>query len=72
MIGIALRYANFYGPGTGFAADGDIVGMVRKRGFPLVGDGTGVWSLVHVDDAAAATAAAVRRGAPGAYNITND
>jgi nucleoside-diphosphate-sugar epimerase len=72
MTGIALRYANFYGPGTGFAADGDIVAMVRKRGFPLVGDGAGVWSFVHVDDAAAATVAAVRRGAPGAYNIADD
>jgi nucleoside-diphosphate-sugar epimerase len=72
MTGIALRYGNFYGPGTGFAADGEIARMVRKRGFPLVGDGGGVWSFVHVEDAAAATVAAVRRGAPGAYNVADD
>lgn len=70
--GIALRYGNLYGPGTGFAADGEIVAMVRKRGFPIVGDGAGVWSFIHVDDAATATIAAMRRGAPGVYNIVDD
>jgi nucleoside-diphosphate-sugar epimerase len=53
--GIALRYANFYGPGTGLAVDGDIVAQVRKRRFPIVGDGGGVWSFVHMDDAATAS-----------------
>jgi nucleoside-diphosphate-sugar epimerase len=70
--GIALRYANFYGPATSFAADGEITETVRKRKFPIVGDGAGVWSFIHVDDAAAATVAAVDRGAPGVYNIADD
>jgi 2-alkyl-3-oxoalkanoate reductase len=70
--GIALRYANLYGPGTGFAVDGDIVKLVRKRRLPIVGDGGGVWSFIHVDDAAAATVAAIERGAPGIYNIVDD
>jgi nucleoside-diphosphate-sugar epimerase len=70
--GIALRYGNFYGPGTGVALDGDIVGQVRKRAFPVVGDGGGVWSFVHVDDVAAAAVDAIERGAPGVYNIADD
>ena len=70
--GLALRYGSFYGPGTAFAADGDIASMLRKRRFPLVGDGRGVWSFIHVDDAAAATAAAIERGSPGVYNIADD
>lgn len=70
--GIALRYGNLYGPGTGIAADGEIVTMVRKRGLPLVGDGAGVWSFIHVDDAASATVAATQRGAPGVYNVVDD
>ena len=57
--GVALRYGNLYGPGTGFAADGEIVATVRKRGFPIVGDGAGVWSFIHVDDAASAAVAAI-------------
>jgi nucleoside-diphosphate-sugar epimerase len=70
--GIALRYATFYGPGTGFALDGDIVGLVRKRRMPIVGEGGGVWSFIHVDDAAATTIAAIERGAPGVYNVVDD
>ena len=70
--GIALRYANFYGPGTGFALDGDIVTQVRKRQLPIIGDGGGVWSFVHVDDAAAATIAAIEHGRPGVYNVVDD
>jgi 2-alkyl-3-oxoalkanoate reductase len=69
--GVALRYANLYGPGTGFAADGEIVGMVRRRRLPIVGNGGGIWSFVHVDDAATATAVAIE-GAPGVYNIADD
>ena len=45
--GIALRYGNFYGPGTGLDLGGDIVAQVRKRMFPIVGDGAGIWSFVH-------------------------
>ena len=70
--GIALRYGGFYGPGTGVAPGGDQVEMVRKRRFPVVGDGTGVWSFIHIDDAVAATVAAIERGAPGVYNVTDD
>jgi 2-alkyl-3-oxoalkanoate reductase len=70
--GIALRYANLYGPGTGFAVDGAIVKLVRKRRLPIVGDGGGVWSFIHIDDAVAATVAAIEHGAPGIYNIVDD
>jgi nucleoside-diphosphate-sugar epimerase len=70
--GIALRYGNFYGPGTGFAVDGAIVTRVRKRQFPIVGDGSGVWSFVHMDDAAAAAIAAIGHGGPGVYNVVDD
>jgi nucleoside-diphosphate-sugar epimerase len=72
--GLALRYGGFYGPGTSIAIDpdGDQVAMVRKRRLPIIGDGGGIWSLVHIADAASATAAAVQRGAPGVYNVTDD
>ena len=59
----ALRYGSLYGPGTSISADGDIVAMVRQRKFPLVGSGAGVWSFIHVDDAARATQLAIERGA---------
>jgi nucleoside-diphosphate-sugar epimerase len=72
LEGIVLRYGNFYGPGTGFAADGEIVPMLRRRRFPIVGDGAGVWSFIHIDDAAHATAVAVEQGAGGVYNIADD
>jgi len=70
--GVALRYGNFYGPGTGISLDGDISAQVRRRAFPIVGDGTGVWSFTHMDDAAAAAIAAAERGAAGVYNIVDD
>ncbi len=72
LEGIALRYANLYGPGTGWSEDGSYAELVRKRRMPVIGDGTGVWSFVHVDDAARVTAAAVERGAPGIYNVADD
>jgi 2-alkyl-3-oxoalkanoate reductase len=55
--GLALRYGGFYGPGTGIslAPDAPMAGPIRKRRFPIVGDGGGVWSLIHIEDAAAAT-----------------
>ena len=65
--GIVLRYGNFYGPG----ASDFLVEMVRKRQFPVIGGGTGVWSFVEIADAAAATVAAVGHGAPGVYNIVD-
>ena len=70
--GIALRYGNLYGPGTSIALDGDIVATVRKRGLPLVGDGAGVWSFIHAEDAASAAVAAIEHGAPGVYNVCDD
>ena len=71
--GIALRYGGFYGPGTGLTPGGDQVELIRKRRFPIVGDGGGVWSFIHTDDAAAATLAALERGTPGAiYNVVDD
>jgi 2-alkyl-3-oxoalkanoate reductase len=72
--GLALRYGAFYGPGTGFslAPDAVMAGPIRKRRFPLIGDGAGVWSFVHIEDAAAATVAAVERGRPGIYNVVDD
>jgi nucleoside-diphosphate-sugar epimerase len=72
LEGIALRYGNFYGPGTGLALDGDIVGLVRKRRFPIVGNGAGVWSFVHMDDAAGAALAAIDHGGRGVYNVVDD
>jgi nucleoside-diphosphate-sugar epimerase len=70
--GLAMRYGLFYGPGTGLALDGVICELVRKRRLPVVGGGQGVWSFVHLEDAASATAAAAERGAPGLYNIVDD
>lgn len=72
MEALALRYANFYGPGTGWAQDGEMIEMIQRRRFPIIGDGGGVWSFVHVDDASAATLAALDHGASGIYNIADD
>jgi nucleoside-diphosphate-sugar epimerase len=65
--GIALRYGGFYG-----AANDGLVPAVRKRQFPIVGDGGGVMSFIHLDDAATATVLALEDGRPGVYNITDD
>ncbi|HSR94208.1 MAG TPA: NAD(P)-dependent oxidoreductase [Solirubrobacterales bacterium] len=72
VVGIVLRYGGFYGPGTSLAADGEHAEMIRRRKFPVLGDGAGVWSFVHVKDAAEATAAALERGQRGIYNIVDD
>jgi 2-alkyl-3-oxoalkanoate reductase len=74
LDGIALRYGWFYGPGTSLGLDpvGEQVEMIRKRRLPLVGDGAGVWSMIHIRDAAAATMAALDRGEAGAYNVVDD
>jgi 2-alkyl-3-oxoalkanoate reductase len=72
MEGLVLRYGWFYGPGTYYAADGSSAADVRRRRFPLVGKASGVFSFVHVDDAADATVAALERGAPAAYNVVDD
>jgi 2-alkyl-3-oxoalkanoate reductase len=70
--GLVLRYGGFYGPGTSAGEGGYVLDELRRRRFPIVGAGTGVWSFVHIDDAAAATMAAVERGAPGIYQIVDD
>lgn len=70
--GIVLRYGFFYGPGTWFNPDGDVAQQVRQQQFPIVGDGEGVWSWLHIADAAIATLAAVDHGNPGVYLIAND
>jgi nucleoside-diphosphate-sugar epimerase len=71
--GIVLRYGGFYGPGSGMSAGGEQVQMIRKRQFPLVGNGEGIWSFLHTDDLATATLAAIDNGRPGEiYNIVDD
>jgi 2-alkyl-3-oxoalkanoate reductase len=71
--GVALRYGGFYGPGTGLAPGGEQWEMVHARKFPIVGDGGGVWSFVHIDDAATATIAALERWTPGeVFNVVDD
>ena len=72
LDGLVLRYGFFYGPGTYYGEDGTSTQDVRRRRLPVVGGGGGVFSFVHVDDAAEATLAAVERGAPGIYNIADD
>jgi 2-alkyl-3-oxoalkanoate reductase len=72
LEGVVLRYGFFYGPGTYYGEDGTTTADVRRRRMPIVGAGTGLFSFVHVDDAADATVAAVERGGPGIYNITDD
>lgn len=70
--GIVLRYGGFYGPGTSIAPGGETFEMIRRRNFPLVGDGGGVWSFIHIADAAEATVAAVAHGSRGVYNVVDD
>ncbi len=70
--GIVLRYGTFYGPGTSLAPGEEQFELIRKRRFPVVGDGGGVWSFIHVADAAEATVAAVEHGSRGVYNVVDD
>jgi len=70
--GLALRYGGFYGPGNALGKGGMMLEAVVKRQMPIVGSGSGIWSFLHIDDAAQATALAVDRGAPGIYNIVDD
>jgi nucleoside-diphosphate-sugar epimerase len=71
---VVLRYGWFYGPGTSIALDplGSQIELIRKRQFPIVGGGTGIWSFIHIEDAAAATIAAVEGGPAGIYNVVDD
>jgi len=68
LVGIVLRYGSFYGAGVWEP----LVEMVRKRMLPIIGDGSGAWSWIHVEDAASATVAALERGEPGVYNVVDD
>jgi nucleoside-diphosphate-sugar epimerase len=70
--GLVLRYGQFYGPGTYYDRGGSIEKEVARRRLPVIGPGTGIASFIHVEDAASATVAALDRGAPGVYNVTDD
>jgi nucleoside-diphosphate-sugar epimerase len=72
LTGVILRYGAFYGPGTGIARGGEIVEAVRRRKFPIIGNGAGVWSWAHIDDCARATHLAAEGGPGGIYNIVDD
>lgn len=72
LQGTVLRYGYFYGPGSSYAADGSVADDVRRRRFPIGGKGMGVWSFVHVDDAARATLSAVQSERTGVFNIVDD
>lgn len=71
MTGIVLRYGAFYGPNTGMLLQ-TVVDEIRRRRLPLIGDGGGWWSFLHVEDGATATLAAIERGVAGIYNIVDD
>jgi nucleoside-diphosphate-sugar epimerase len=71
LEGVVLRYGFFYGPGSAYASDGAWAHDVRKRRFPVVGKGTGIFSYIHMDDAASATVVALDRGS-GIYNVCDD
>lgn len=68
LHGTVLRYGNFYGPGAWESS----LDLVRRRRFPVIGDGGGVWSWIHIDDAAAATVAAIEHGRVGTYQVVDD
>lgn len=70
IVGVALRYGGFYGPGTG-VLDPSMIEQIRRRRMPVIGGGTAWWSFAHIDDVADATALAVERG-EGVYNIVDD
>jgi nucleoside-diphosphate-sugar epimerase len=72
LEGTVLRYGSLYGPGTSFAPGGDTLEAVRRRRFPMVDGGSGMWSFIHVEDAASATLACVEPGRAGVYNVVDD
>jgi nucleoside-diphosphate-sugar epimerase len=69
---LALRYGFFYGPGTSIAKDSSMVELIRRNRLPVVGNGAGIWSFLHIRDAARATVAALTNGSPGIYNVVDD
>jgi nucleoside-diphosphate-sugar epimerase len=72
MEGVALRYGAFYGPGNALGRGGEMESMLKARKLPIVGGGAGVWSFVHIDDAAKATHLAIEGTATGLFNIVDD
>ncbi len=72
LEGVVVRYGSLYGPGTALGSNGELLEMVRRRRLPIVGGGGGIWSHVHVEDAAGATLLTLDHGAPGVYNIVDD
>jgi len=72
LEGVVLRYGWLYGPGTYYDREGSQTADFHKRRMPIVGEGTGIFSFIHVEDAASATLAAVDRGEPGIYNVVDD
>lgn len=71
LQGVVLRYGFFYGPGTWYRPDGAIAEQFRKGEARIISDGAAVWSFVHIDDAVAATVAAIT-AEPGTYNVVDD
>ena len=71
LKGVALRYGAFYGPDTGLF-EPDMIRQLKRRAVPLIGGGGGWWSLLHIDDAASATVAAIEGDAPGVFNVVDD
>ena len=69
--GIVLRYGNLYAPGTGMLSD-ELLDLLRKRQFPVLGDGAGIWPFTYTGDAASAAVAALDRGVPGVYNVVDN
>jgi 2-alkyl-3-oxoalkanoate reductase len=70
--GIVLRYGYFYGPGSWISKGGTMIEDLARRRMPIVGRGTGVWSFIHIDDAARATVAALGCERPGTFNVVDD
>jgi len=71
MEGVALRYGFFYGPNTWYWQEGAVADQVQRQEVPIIGEGEGIWSFIHVEDAAKATVAALSVP-PGIYNIVDD
>lgn len=69
--GVALRFGFFYGPGTWYHRHGNVAEQIHKKQFPIIGKGEGVWSFIHIEDAAKAAKSAIYCH-PGAYNVVND
>ncbi|HWB86182.1 MAG TPA: NAD(P)-dependent oxidoreductase [Bryobacteraceae bacterium] len=72
MEGFVLRYGSFYGPGTSLGSGGAFLEEIRRRHLPIVGEGAGYWSFLHISDAASAAVAAIEAPIPGIYNIADD